>query len=81
MNDSNMNQQAMQNLLKMASKKLGIPEEKLQSALENGSVADLAENLKDEDKEKLKNIMLKPNLDEQITNNPQVQEILKKLDD
>lgn len=81
MNDNNMNQQAMQNLLKMASKKLGIPEEKLQSALESGSVEDFAENLKAEDKEKLKNIMQKPNLDEQITNNPQVKEILKKLDD
>lgn len=78
---SGINEKALENLLKMASKKLGISPDKLKSSFENGSVEDLASNLKPEDKEKLKNIMQKPNLDEQISQNPQVQEIIKKFDE
>ncbi|NLJ16139.1 MAG: hypothetical protein GX346_03305 [Clostridiales bacterium] len=76
-----MNEKALESILEMASKKLGVPIEKLKSTVEAGSVDELAKNLKKEDKEKLKSIMQNPKLDEQITKNPDIQNMIKKLDD
>lgn len=76
-----MNKKALESILEMASKKLGVPIEKLKSTVEAGSVDELAKNLKKEDKEKLKSIMQNPKLDEQITKNPDIQNMIKKLDD
>ena len=49
-------------LIEMASKRLGVPPEKLRSSLSDGNLSEIAGNLSENDREKIKSVMNNPEL-------------------
>ncbi|MCM1054932.1 MAG: hypothetical protein NC394_05335 [Bacteroides sp.] len=70
---------SMEKMIELASKKLGISEEKLKHSLETGSVEDMLGNMRKEDADKLKSVMNDPSVKEKLLNSPEAANIIKKM--
>lgn len=75
----NMNQNQMNALLKMASKKLGTTPQELQNQLQNGAFDKALNNMPQKDSEMLQQALSNPQMAEKILSSPQAQAIYKKL--
>jgi uncharacterized tellurite resistance protein B-like protein len=70
----------MEQMLRIASQKLGVSPEQLKAVLENGSLAEAMRNLNPDEKKKMKEIMNNPVLSQKLLNSPQAALIRKMLD-
>ena len=75
----NMNQKALDALLKMASQKVGTTPDNLKNQLESGQFQNLTKNMKPADAEKFKQLVGNQQMMEQLMSTPQAQELYKKL--
>ncbi len=66
-------------MLGKAGGKLGMDKNQLKSALENGDIGKITQNMRPQDAQKLQKLLQNPQLASQIMNSPQVQALLKKL--
>ncbi len=69
----------MEKLIQLTGQKLGIPPEKLKSSLEKGNLEDMLSSMRQEDADKLKNIMNDPNAKEKLMKSSGAAEIVKKI--
>ncbi|NLZ45651.1 MAG: hypothetical protein GX896_03060 [Clostridiales bacterium] len=74
-----MNQNQLNALLKMASKKLGTTPEELQNQLQNGNFQNALNNMPQKDSQKLQQALNNPQMAEKMLSTPQAQAIYKKL--
>ncbi len=78
-NLNQMNPQALQALLGIASKKLGTTPEVLQKQLQDGTFEKALGNMPGNDAAKLKQALANPKTAEKILSSPQAKAIYKKL--
>ncbi len=78
-NLNQMNPQALQALLGIASKKLGTTPEKLQQQLQDGTFEKALGNMPGNDAAKLKQALSNPKTAEKILSSPQAKAIYNKL--
>ena len=69
----------LDDLLKLASSKLGTSPEALKKNLEKGNVNDAISNMRPADAAKLQQILKNPALAKELLSTPQAQQLLRKL--
>jgi len=74
-----MNEKNREDLINLASKKLGIDKESAKKAANSKSGEELLNRLSDSDKEKVSKIMSDPELTKKILSSPQAKSLLKNL--
>ncbi|MDF2567382.1 MAG: hypothetical protein K0R90_838 [Oscillospiraceae bacterium] len=79
MNEKNINPKQLDELLKMASKKMGTSPEQLKSQLESGNLKDVLKNSNSKGSNKLNQVLSNPDIAEQLLKSPQARQLLKKL--
>lgn len=77
--DKDVNPKNLENMLKIAGKKLNMNPEELRKQLEQGKFDNAIKNMNPQDAEKFKKVMNNPKLAEQIMSSEQAQSIYKKL--
>ena len=78
-NFNQLNPQALNALLGMASKKLGTTPEQLQKQLQDGTFEQALNGMPNKDAEKLKQALSDPKTAEKILSSPQAKAIYEKL--
>lgn len=76
---ANFSQQQLNQLLQMASKKMGTTPEELQKKLQSNQLNDTLKGMSKEDAAKVQQVLNNPMLAKQLLNSPQAQTILKNL--
>lgn len=76
---ANFSEQQINQLLQMASKKMGTTPEDLKRKLESNNVNEALKNMNQNDATKVQQVLNNPALAKQLLNSPQAQAILKKL--
>lgn len=79
MERKNMNPQQVDQLLQAASKKLGVPPEKLRSELESGKYDKVLKNMSQKDSAMLQKVMQNPKMMEKLISSPQAKALYQKL--
>lgn len=74
----NISQEQMQQLLTLASKKLGKPTSELKSQLESQNIEKLASSLNDKQKNQLNELLKDPKKVESLLSNPAVKSMISK---
>lgn len=75
----NINPKALESLMNMASKKLGVPPQELQKNLENGTFDKALSSMNPQDAQKLQAALSNPQLAQILLSTPQAKEIFQKL--
>ncbi len=78
-NSNQINQQTLQALLGIASKKLNTTPERLQKQLSDGTFEKALKNMQGNDAEKLRKALSDPKTAEKILSSPQAKEIYNRL--
>ncbi|MCC8112220.1 MAG: hypothetical protein LIO74_11755 [Ruminococcus sp.] len=79
MNCQNLDPNQVNALLDTAGKKLGIPPEKLKTALESGKYDKILGNLNQKDSAALQKVLQNPKLMEKLMHSPQAKALYEKL--
>lgn len=79
MERKNMNPQQVDQLLQVASKKLGVPPEQLRSELESGKYDKVLKNMSQKDSAMLQKVMQNPKMMEKLISSPQAKALYQKL--
>lgn len=75
----NLNPQALENLIAITSKKMGVSPESLRADLKNGTFDKALSKLSPQDSQKLQKALSDPKLAQVILSSPQAKEIFKKI--
>lgn len=74
-----MNNNNMDNLLKLLSSRMGVSPDKLQQSAQNNNLADLLKSMDKTQAEKLQQILNDKDKTNKLLNSPQAQALIKKL--
>lgn len=78
-NLNNLPKEKVDELLKLASQRIGSNPSNLKSQLENGNIENVIKNLNSGQANKLKNVLSNPAIAKSLLNSPQAQNLLNKL--
>ena len=76
---ADFSQQQLNQLLQMASKKMGTTPEELKHKLETNNVEETLKHINKNDAAKIQQVLSNPTLAKQLLNSPQAQAILKNV--
>ena len=79
MERKNLNPKQVDQLLRAASKKLGVPPEQLKSELESGKYDKVLKNMSQKDSAMLQKVMQNPKMVEKLISSPQAKALYQKL--
>lgn len=75
----NLNPQALESLIEMTSRKMGVSKQSLREDLKNGTFDRALSKLSPQDSQKLQKALSDPKLAQIILSSPQAKEIFKKI--
>lgn len=78
-NNLNLSQSQLDNLMKLASQKMGTDPDKLKQQMQSGDMSALLGNLNSDQKAQINSLMNNPQAIQQFISNPKVQSLLKNL--
>lgn len=79
MNNQNLDSKKLNELIGMASQKLGTDPQKLKAQLEKGAFDDVIKNLNSKQSNQINQLLNNPKALEQVLNTPQAQKLLRDL--